>query len=546
MNEKAFNLVDESWIRVMRQDCSIQEVSLKDALIHAHLYKCLSGEMEAQNVALLRLLIAVAHTIFTRVDLHGDTGPVEDEKTALNRWKALIEAGSFPEKPIQEYLDTWHERFWLVHPEYPFYQVVQADCGTQNTAAKLNGEVSESNNMARLFSFVTASGKQRMPLSEAARWVLFINGFDDCAAKQRDKSQGSRSMTISWLGKLGLVTAVGSNLFETIMLNMTMLVNGTELWEEDDQPVWELAVPCGEERRTIPVPKNLAGLFTLQSRRILLVHDDEMVTGYKVLGGDAFSEQNALSEPMTLWQYTEDKKLKTSYFRPRTHERARQVWRDFGSLVNVGEHEICPGVVSWCRELQKKGFIPARKLLTFRITCVRYDSSQSSSITDSFSDVISFHVNLLNDAGKVWIREINRQVDLIEQAAREIGGLAANLCRACGQYGDELWAASDKAKEQFYLSVDLPFRDWLMELEPEQDADQRAELISIWQNQARRVAVDIGRQQVQEKGEVAFVGRTLKENKKERHYSSPEAYRWFMHHIGQIYPYTQKGEKVDG
>ena len=160
--------------------------------------------------------------------------------------------------------------------------------------------------------------------------------------------------------------------------------------------------------------------------------------------------------------------------------------------------------------------------------------------------MISFHVNLLNDAGKVWIREINRQVDLIEQAAREIGGLAANLCRACGQYGDELWAASDKAKEQFYLSVDLPFRDWLMELEPEQDADQRAELISIWQNQARRVAVDIGRQQVQEKGEVAFVGRTLKENKKERHYSSPEAYRWFMHHIGQIYPYTQKGEKVDG
>ena len=543
MNKTAFNLADEPWIRVMLQDCSVREVSLTEALENAHCYRGLAGEMEVQNVAMLRMLIALVHTVFTRVDLDGNHSPVEEDQEALDRWASLMRAGQFPQKPLREYLEKWHDRFWLCDDDHPFYQVPGADNGTQNTAAKLNGEVSESKNKTRLFSFLTAEGRRDMSLAEGARWLIFINGFDDCAAKQ--KSEGSRPMTVGWLGKLGLVTAVGSSLFETIMLNMCMMNWEGHIWDEDDRPVWELPEPCGEERRTIPMPSDLASLFTLQSRRVLLISEGQRITGYKILGGDAFSERNALNEPMTLWKHIEYKKEKISYFAPCRHERARQIWREFGTLVNTGEYEKRPGVVDWCGKLQDYGLIAAKRMITFRIACVQYDS-KSSSITDAFSDAISFHANLLTETGREWVREINHQLELIGQAAGEVGDLAANLGRACGQRNNEFCNASEKAKEQFYLSVDLPFRDWLLELDPEQDTDERMKKTESWQKRAKGIAMALGRQLIEEKGDVAFVGRMVKENKKERHYSSPEAYRWFRYHLGNIYPYIEGGDEQHG
>ena len=545
MNEIEFNLVDETWIRVMAGDCSIKELSLKDTLTEAHNFKGLAGEMEPQNVALLRLLIAIVHTVFSRVDTEGNNSPAEDEKTALERWNQLMRRGCFPRKPVLDYLETWHDRFWLFHPKRPFNQAASANNGTENTAAKLNGEVSESNNKARLFSFLTGKGKQGMSFAESARWLLFLNGFDDCAAKQRDKSSGSRSMTVAWLGKLGIVYAVGSSLFETIMLNMPMLVNGEKIWDEDDKPNWEEEDPCEEERRTIEMPQDLASLMTLQSRRLLLIRNNDMVTGYKVLGGDAFSEQNALNEPMTLWRYREDNKTQISYYQPMRHERNRQIWREFGAIVNTGNNQQRPGIVSWCSRLQRDGFFPKEKLITFRIVSVRYDSSQSSSITDAFSDVLSFHANLLVDAGQEWIREINHQIDLVEKAATEIGGLQVNLGKACGQKEDSLWDSASSAKEQYYLGIDAPFREWLLGLDPDQDADAREQLITQWQSVSRMTALSIGRQLVIEKGDAAYIGRKVNENKKVRHYSSPEAFRWFKYHINSIYPYAEEGKDQD-
>ena len=113
MHEQEFSLVDEPWIKVMMPDCSVQEVSLGMALTEAHQYKGLAGEMAAQDVAVLRLLIAVVHTVFTQQDTKGEFSPVEDEKTALDRWDQLNRNGSFPEKPIRNYLDKWRDRFFL-------------------------------------------------------------------------------------------------------------------------------------------------------------------------------------------------------------------------------------------------------------------------------------------------------------------------------------------------------------------------------------------------------------------------------------------------
>ena len=71
METMEFNLLQERWVRVRTQDCTVQEVSLTDALLHAHAYVDLAGEMPTQDAAMLRLLLAVLHTVFSRVDGNG-------------------------------------------------------------------------------------------------------------------------------------------------------------------------------------------------------------------------------------------------------------------------------------------------------------------------------------------------------------------------------------------------------------------------------------------------------------------------------------------
>ncbi len=73
------------------------------------------------------LLLAVLHTVFSRVDENGTPAPFEETDDALIRWEELYRLGHFPEAPIRAYLEQWRDRFWLFHPERPFWQVPEAE-----------------------------------------------------------------------------------------------------------------------------------------------------------------------------------------------------------------------------------------------------------------------------------------------------------------------------------------------------------------------------------------------------------------------------------
>ena len=77
MNEIEFNLIDEPWIRVMDSNCNVSEVSLKDAILNAHNYKSLSGELPTQDIAVMRLMLAVLHTVYSRADENGNESPLD-------------------------------------------------------------------------------------------------------------------------------------------------------------------------------------------------------------------------------------------------------------------------------------------------------------------------------------------------------------------------------------------------------------------------------------------------------------------------------------
>lgn len=506
MPEKEFNLIDEPWVRVMRQNGEIEEVSLCDALLRAHEFADLAGETQTQNIAVLRLLLAVLHTVFTRVDENGEDAPLEDEDDAFDRWDALWENGSFPEKPIVDYLKEWHERFWLFHPERPFMQAVSAENGTANDAKKLIGEISESNHKIRLFQMRSGVGKEAVSYAEAARWLLHLNGFDDRAVKPKDKLPDRGKIKVAWLGRVGLTYACGKNLFETLMLNLTVLNGNDEPWEEN-HPTWEMPEARHKELKRVCVPDNPAELLTEQSRLIFLQRKGDSVSGYAVKGGDVFdTDANAFIETMTAWRYVKETKKSPACYLPAMHSADRQMWRDFANLFLSGNDNSIPGVVAWTKKLKKKHCLDRKQLIQFNITGMAYGSNDSLFI-DAFGDELTFHTALFSEVNEGWLNRIGEEVAKCDQIASKVGLLSQAIHLASGGDPKDKKKAERMAhaRERWYDQIDEPFRKWLRSLDPETMSIDEA--VSLWLRQAHRIAYTLGEQMVKRAGSRVLFGR---------------------------------------
>lgn len=546
MKDIEFNLLDEKWILVRKSDCTVDELSLTDALLKSHEYVELAGELPTQNVSILRLMLAVLHTVFSRYSPQGEPAPLYDSDDAEYRWKELWNAGRLPEKPIKEYLASVHDRFWLFHPDRPFYQTEAAKIGTEYTASKLNGAVSESGNKIRLFCGCTGVQKSELSYSEAARWLLYVNNYDDTSSKPKGKNLPSPGA--GWLGKLGLITIRGNNLFETLVYNLILLNhkrNFSEVWGPEC-PAWEPDVPNTAERAEIPMPDNLSELYTLQSRRLWLNRDDnEKVIGYNLLGGDFFEKVDAFIEPMTVWSKVKGNERAGEKFQPRRHDSSVQMWREFSYAFETAEGSHIPGVVLWTKYI--KQMLPeSRKLISFSIASVQY-GDKDFFVNDVFSDSLTFHTDLLTEIGEHWRAKITDEIKKCDESAAALRFLAKDIELAAGSSEDTVLkrAVVERAREQYYYEIDLPFRNWLEGIDPNwgTDSEQKYRAIEEWRETAKRIALRIGQELVESAGTAAIVGRAVKDkNDKERYYSAPDAYRYFKVKLNEIYPKEENND----
>lgn len=533
MKEKEFNLLDEPWIRVMTDDCSVKDVSLTDALLHAHEYVELAGELPTQDMAILRLLLAVLYTVFSQFDETGQPYPLEEPDDAYDRWENLWRLKKFPEQPICEYLNQYRERFYLFHPERPFWQVNEASAGTEFTAAKLNGAISESSNKVRLFPCRAGASKEVLQYGEAARWLIYLNGFDDTSAKPKQK--GLPSPGAGWLGKLGLIAAQGDNLFETLMLNLVLLDRNGQLWDEN-KPVWELDKPKTDERTPISLPNNQAELLTLQSRRLLLMRDKRGVTGYKLLGGDFFDKANALTEQMTIWTHVEGKKNELPFDQPRRHTPGKQVWREFSTIVPQEKGAETPGVVRWQAMLEDACAIDKKRMVRFSVASVQY-GDKDFFVTDVFSDSISFSMGLLSKAGRRWNDSIRREIELTDKLADEMKYFGMNVDKSEGGNGITL---GNWMKEQFYYRIDMDFRRFLESIDPNDGYEKQIERLNGWREMETKIAYALANEVIAQSSDAALFGRTVSEKDKNgadviRHYSVAEAYSLLSYRVRKIF-----------
>ena len=87
MKTTEFNLLDEKWILVRKNDCTVTELSITDVLLHAHEFKELAGELPTQDISILRLLLAILQTVFrgTRCPENGRILPMKTMRLTVGR-----------------------------------------------------------------------------------------------------------------------------------------------------------------------------------------------------------------------------------------------------------------------------------------------------------------------------------------------------------------------------------------------------------------------------------------------------------------------------
>lgn len=508
--EREFNLLDEPWVRVMDNDCNVKEISLKDAILSAHKYKELAGETRSQDVAILRLILAVMHTVFSRYNTDGESIDIsEDIDLPIEIWKEIWNKGYIPDKAINKYFDLWHDRFWLFDEKYPFYQSVAVKGkGKPYNTAKMIGSLFESGNKPRLFAERKDDGRV-LTYPEAARWLVHIINFDDIAAKAPTPKK-------TWTGKLGIICFEGNNLFETIMLNYVANAGvNTDVYKNN--PSWETEIPHTEFNQIVSVPTNQAALLTLQSRRLYLNRENDKITGYYISGGDCFDEEEVFAEQMTLWRYVKGTKGTQDGFKPMRHDPSKKTWQEFGSIAAFPETKMkegdsenrhTPGIVKWLEFLRGENILNKEYMVKVSTISVVYDYGQATSlpVIDSINDTLTFHSQLFLEAGRVWRHRINSEIDKCEKTARAVAYLSIDIQKAAGASGDKL--SGNDAKIQFYDLIDRPFRLWLAKLNVDEcDSDY----LDDFEENIKRIAQKYGTELASRVGSNAIFSRRKKE-----------------------------------
>ncbi|GHJ47252.1 hypothetical protein Cs7R123_45940 [Catellatospora sp. TT07R-123] len=528
----AFNLLDEPWIPVLDRAARRRDVSLRQLFAEAGEVQTIACELPTQTLAVLRLALAI---------LHRASGGPHGEAA----WRELWQDRRLPLTDIGDYLDAFADRFDLLHPEHPFYQVPDLKADKDNTYG-LERLIADVPNGLPYLTTRAAQGMERLTPAEAALWLLHCQAWDPAGIKTgavgdvRVKNGKGYSIGVSSLGSLGAVHLEGATLLETLLLNLVPTAANWREADDRDLPVWERdPQSAAEEGDATRGPFGLLSLYTWQSRRIRLFGDRDGITGAMISIGDRFEWQDRQSlEPMSVWGRSapREKEQKRVVYLPRPHDHTRSLWRGLQTLLppqpaagGDAPQRLSPMVLQWLAHLWVTGAVggdlPARP----RATSISY-GTQQAVIDEVFSDSLTMNVQLLVEGSELRTAAVDGAADA-DRAVTELRRLAANLARAAG--GSDTGGDADRAAEEAYARLDKWFREWLARLRPGTDAHQARQ---YWQDRVRAELRSLARDLVNAAGEKAWVGRVIAVDGRDTHYCSPLAEAWFRNGLARALP----------
>ena len=425
----------------------------------------------------------------------------------MDTWEEYWDDSGRLGRDAAAYLEGYRDRFYLRHPEHPFFQVAGIHAASGKTS-DLESLIVDVPNGEPFFTTRIAQGLKSISWSEAARWLVHVHAFDPSGIRSgavddpQVKNGKGYPIGPGWTGQIGVVTVNGENLEQTLLLNTVVCEKVDGLHNVDpaeDIPPWERD-PDGPAGSLTLEPTGPVSCYTWQTRRVLLHGDDARATSLFLGNGDKATPQNRyLVEPMTAWRYSEPqtKKFKATVYMPRKLPTDRAFWRGLSTLVaqlsplltvkDAGEvtRYRSPGVVSFYQELILQGIVPRSGLIPLHAVGIEY-GAQEAVVTELVHDVLSLPAGLLDRSSARLLGIVHNAMEETEGVASALRKLAANLDRARGGSPDTASAARDHAGAAFYQLIDERFPRWLASLDGADPAEARDEWRSLLRDEARK------------------------------------------------------------
>ncbi|MGI5990279.1 MAG: type I-E CRISPR-associated protein Cse1/CasA [Lachnospiraceae bacterium] len=504
-----YNLLDEPWIAVVsKREGKQTEVSLLDVFRHTEQYQCISGEMKTQDFAVMRFLLAIVQTVFSRFDDNGNPYPyieVNDQMQQVSdvdeddeedytdakeaNWSRMWKSGHFPDVVCQ-YLEKWRDHFYLFDDKHPFYQVTDEEMSritpegkkpTEFSGRNLNRLISESGNKTALFSPVAADRKDFMSPSALARWLIMLQGYIGLSDKTSivEKTQKPSK---GWLFDIGGLYLEGDNLFETLMLNYIPVHTESMYSVSKENPCWERSGrEIIEKLQSGKRIDNLAELYTNWSRAVFIDPEtkDGAATSLKIIKLPAIEHLDNFLEPMTIWNMNKTGENK-GHYTPRKHKADQAMWRSFGliALKTSGESgQKQPAIINHLTKVRKT---IGSKWIDLQAVSMQDDGNATSWVpVDEIVDELKANDFIIADtSADGWTVRINDTVEMTKQAADIYRGFAKDTAEIRGKdMNKDGKIFVDSETEKLYQSLNSPFRTWLASIQPDDDVNKK---ISEW------------------------------------------------------------------
>lgn len=512
-----FNLLNEPWISVMTDSRgTTKEVSLLELFENAHKYKRLAGETPAQDFAVLRFLLAIMYTVFSRFDYEGDTYEYielndmylnvseldEDDEddyaeAVLGTWKKLWKSEKFP-SIISKYLEKWGDRFNLFDEAYPFYQVTKNDLEKHEVTKTgeikfkfINRMLSESNNKVELFSPYSENYKNELGNPSLVRWLIAFQGYTGTADKAKFPNM-SVSASKGWLLGLGGIYLEGANLKETLLLNMSLVkisASQTPIWEKDF--VRKINDLMGK------LPTNLAELYTNWSRLVRVVRENGNPSNILAVQLPGINPQEFFLEPMTIWRYAKSGNDK-DHFIPKTHNENQSFWRSFGSLALQSESQSLhkPELIDWHNKLVKEKYLENSSTDIVAVG-LNYNRDASTMPNGEIYDELKINDMILADIKKDgWVDRISDEIILTQRVIEQEFKMYLQNIKKIRNLSNDGFV--DTLVQEAYFLIDEPFRDWLSSLTVDHSKEEkvkewREKLKGVIKTQARKLLENAGK-----------------------------------------------------
>ena len=529
-----FNLVHDPWVRVRLTSGELVELSLREVFSRLDEVSSLAGETSVQDAAMLRLLIAIAHSALGPSTQREHDTAYED---AVEEWSTLWRDRARLRDAVVGYLDDWHERFELFDDERPFYQVARLTTGKSELGPLVRFVLDVPNDEDKqYFTMRAGNGLASLSFAEAARWLVTTQAFDTSGIKsgvQGDpRTKGGKGYPIgpAWAAQLGIVFLEGDDLAETLLLNLVRGKPQSGEWHDDDTVAERDIAPWereGEEAIVVGVRpgthddlarvEGVVDALTWQSRRLLLQHDGARVIGVIIGNGDRAETTDRFAvEFMTPWRQPlsgVNSKTAPTILRPRRHDAEHAFWRGLPGILPAltppvdgrGRALRAPGVLDWNAYLQARGVLARGKRYRVHALGLKLDAN-NAIIQDVYDDHLDLRAALVatDDDARRLAQAVETEAERTDRAVYALGSYARNLALAAGNRDSKVIG---RALERGYFAVDAPFRRWVAEIGAEMDLLALDAHRAKWRQQAYALIRRLGDEIADEVGDAAIVGR---------------------------------------